>query len=81
MASLVIPVGPLESPAIDTEARPYTLNVESALIKKLKAARRNVTLEIHRKRGNLVINVDLAALNCLNVPSFNITLFKDLTAR
>ncbi|KAH3736852.1 hypothetical protein DPMN_043427 [Dreissena polymorpha] len=65
MASLVIPVGPLESPTIDTEARPYTLNVESALIKKLKAARRNVSLEIHHKRGNIVIDADLATFELL----------------
>ncbi|KAH3847517.1 hypothetical protein DPMN_089842 [Dreissena polymorpha] len=65
MASLAIPAGPLEAPTVDTEARPYTLNVESALIKKLKAARRNISLEIHHKRGNLVIDADLATFELL----------------
>ncbi|KAH3892093.1 hypothetical protein DPMN_016205 [Dreissena polymorpha] len=65
MASLAIPAGPLEAPTVDTEARPYTLNVESALIKKLKAARRNILLEIHHKRGNLVIDADLATFELL----------------
>ncbi|KAH3735671.1 hypothetical protein DPMN_042206 [Dreissena polymorpha] len=64
MATLV-PVGPSAGSFIDTEARPYTLNVDAALIKKLKTARRNISLEVHYKQGSLVIYADLATFELL----------------
>ncbi|KAH3810215.1 hypothetical protein DPMN_138604 [Dreissena polymorpha] len=64
MATLV-PVGPSLGLTIDTEARPYTLNVDNALIKKLKAARRNISLEVHYKQESLVIETDLATFELL----------------
>ncbi|KAH3796778.1 hypothetical protein DPMN_150349 [Dreissena polymorpha] len=64
MATLV-PVVPPAGPIIDTEAQPYTLNVDSVLIKKLKAARRNISLEVHYKQGSFVIDADLATFELL----------------
>ena len=49
----------------DTVSRPYTLNIEKSLVKKLKATKRATNISFMYKGGNVVVEADTASFELI----------------